>query len=151
MTRGMPMLIGLGMAVVLAVPSAAWTRFRNIKPEKAVIAAAKVGPEGVGGIFEMVVRGTGHQGGHFYLNSESDYRDQRNLTIAMSDETGAAIERKIGAETDDALIGRKIFVRGVAHRVKISFTVDGRATDKYYYQTHVVVTTPVQVAVRDKL
>jgi len=69
----------------------------------------------------------------------------------MSDETGAAIERSIGANSDDALVGRKIFVRGVARRVKIYFTVDGHATDKYYYQTHVLVTTPVQVAVRDKL
>ena len=151
MARGMLILFGLGTAASFALPSAAWTGFRNIKPEKAVIAAAKAGPEGVGGIFVMVVRGTGHQDGRFFLNSETDYRDQRNLTIAMSDEMGAAIERKIGADSDDALIGRKIFVRGVAHRVKISFTVDGRATDKYYYQTHVLVTTPVQVAVRDKL
>lgn len=141
----------VGLTALLSTPASGWDAFRNIPPEKAIMAAAKAGPDGVSGTFKMVVRNVGPQDGGFYLNSELDYRDQRNLTVAMSEETGRSLEKRIGASSDNALIGRKIFVRGTARRVKIVFTVNGQPTVKYYYQTHILVTDPVQIAVRDKL
>lgn len=144
-------LTTIGLALAVTAPAHGWRSFRNIRPERAVIAAARAAPAGVSGIFTMTVRAMGHQNGHFYLNSELDYRDQRNLTIAMSDSAGAALVQKAGLSSERSLIGHKIFVRGIARRVQIDFVVDGRHTDKYYYQTHVVVTAPEQVTVRDKL
>jgi len=144
-------LIAFTLATLFASPVPAWGAFRSIAPEKAVIAAAKAAPDGVPGIFKMTVRAVGHENGRIFLNSESDYRDQRNLTIAMSEEVEKALEVKIGAVSEQAFVGRRIFVRGVAQRVRIDFTAGGRPTGKYYYQTHVLVTAPVQVAVKDKL
>jgi len=99
----------------LAAPAPGWSALRTIKPEKAVIAAAKAGPEGVGGVFKMVVVAVGHQRGA------------------------------------SGLIGRKIYVRGQARTVRIDFTVDAQPSGKYYYQTHVLVSDPVQIAVKDRL
>jgi len=144
-------LIAFNFAVLLASPAPGWSAFRSITPEKAVIAAAKAAPDGVPGIFKMTVRAVGRENRRVFLNSELDYRDQRNLTIAMSEEVEKALEAKIGAVSEQAFVGRRIFVRGVAQRVRIDFSEAGRPTGKYYYQTHVVVTVPVQVAVKDKL
>lgn len=145
------MLTTFGLALVLVAPVNAG-RFDTIKPQKAVMRAAAAGPQGVSGVFEMTVRATGHAGGRVFLNSETDYRDPRNLSIAMNERTAAALRDKLGATSDDYFVGRKIFVRGTALKVKVWFTDDaGRATDKYYYQTHVPVADAVQVSVRDKL
>jgi len=144
-------LIALNFVALFASPAPGWSALRSITPEKAVIAAAKAAPEGVSGTFKMTVRAVGHENRRVFLNSELDYRDQRNLTIAMSEEVEKALEAKIGAVSEQAFIGRRIFVRGVAQRVRIDFTDGGRPTGKYYYQTHVVVTEPIQVAVKDKL
>ena len=144
-------VIALILAAVFASPAPDWGAFRSITPEKAVIAAAKAAPDGVPGIFKMTVRAVGHENGRVFLNSELDYRDQRNLTIAMNEDVEKALEAKIGAVSEQAFVGRRIFVRGAAQRVRIDFTARGRPTGKYYYQTHVLVSTPVQVAVKDKL
>ena len=93
----------------------------------------------------------GHQRGKVFLNSQSDYRDPRNLTIAMSDATAEEVERKAGVTDASALIGRKIYIRGQARTVRIDFTVDDQPSGKYYYQTHVFVSDPVQIAVKDRL
>lgn len=143
------LLVVLGILLALATPVGG-SVFRTIKPEKAVMAAAKAQPDGVAGVFEITVRAFGYQGGQLFINSESDYRDPRNLTIAMSRATGAALQRKTGLPIA-GLLGRKIFVRGVAHTVRIDFTTDGQPSGKYYYQTHVLVSDPVQIAVKDKL
>ena len=55
----------------------------RLSPAQAVINAAEI-PAGVGGVFELVVRSTGRQGQFLYLHSEADYRDPRNLTIAIA-------------------------------------------------------------------
>ena len=145
------MRVALACALTLALPASGWSTLRSIKPEKAVIAAAKAGPEGVSGVFKMVVAAVGHQRGKVFLNSQSDYRDPRNLTIAMSEATAEDVERKAGVTEASALIGRKIYVRGHARTVRVDFTVDGQPSGKYYYQTHVLVSDPVQVAVKDRL
>jgi hypothetical protein len=121
-----------------AAPSASY----NIFPEQAVMNAAAVAPDGVKGVFELPVRATGRQGGWFYLNSQQDYRDPRNLTIAIPGAMADALAQRFGAELDQYLTGKTIAVRGEAKRVKIHFLADGRPTEKYYYQTHVRLTDP---------
>jgi saccharopine dehydrogenase-like NADP-dependent oxidoreductase len=145
------LLTMLGLASILAVPVAGGP-FSTIKPEKAVMRAAAAAPEGVNGVFEMTVRATGHAQGKFFLNSQSDYRDPRNLSVAMTEQTAVELRQRVGATSDSFFMDRKIFVKGMARQVKVYFTdSDGHVSDKYYYQTHVPVAAAVQISVRDKL
>ena len=138
------MSFGVGRAAVAAalVLSAscarpgAQLRPLRLSPEQAVMNAA-TSAEGVSGTFEMVVRTTGRQGGFLYLNSELDYRDQRNLTIEVSAAVEQALETRFQAPVEMSLRGKVVAVRGTARKVRIDFTQDGRPTGKYYYQTHV--------------
>jgi hypothetical protein len=111
----------------------------GIPPSVAIERAAALAPGEFPGTFIMRVQGTGRQDGNLYLNSEVDYRDQRNLSIAITPVAQAQLELRLGAPAEVALRGRVVRVDGAARRVRIAFFADGRATDKYYYQTHVVV------------
>jgi hypothetical protein len=110
----------------------------DILPEQAVMRAA-ADPSGVAGTFRLTVQATGHQNGRFFINSEKDYRDQRNLTIAVSLTDYRLLNLRFGRSADTALPGKTITVRGVAKRVQIYFFAGGQRTDKYYYQTHVTL------------
>jgi hypothetical protein len=111
----------------------------TILPPEAVERAAAAAPSGVGGVFQMKVRAAGRQENRLYLNSEQDYRDQRNLTIAIEPTAERVLAQRLGGNVDTALMGKTIQVRGKAYRVKVWFFADGRQTDKYYYQTLVVL------------
>lgn len=115
-------------------------------PEQAVMLAADAAPDGVPGTFAMVVRATGAQPGRYYLNSQPDYRDQRNLTVVLSPRAHAQLATRLGGDPLTALEGQAIVVRGEAMRVRINFLENGRATGAYYYQTHVRVTDAAQVS-----
>lgn len=119
-----------------------------ITPRQAVLLAADAAPAEVEGLFALQVRATGTQGDRTYLNSEIDYRDQRNLTIAITPGATEELARRLGGHPRVVLEGKDILVRGAAVRTKIFFIADGRATDKYYYQTHVNVSDAAQITVR---
>jgi len=118
-----------------------------IKPVKAVQLAADAAPKGVAGTFVMRVQATGTQSGFIYLNSELDYRDQRNLSIAVTADAARQLQDQLGSSPMTALKGKDILVTGAATRVKIVFYADGELTDTYYYQTHVGVSDPKQIRV----
>jgi hypothetical protein len=99
----------------------------RISPAQAVMNAA---------VFEMVVRATGRQGRFLYLNSEEDYRDPRNLTIAIAPEQERALTERLGASIESSVLHKVIAVRGIAKKTRIDFLTDGRVSGKYYYQTH---------------
>ncbi|QQV78586.1 hypothetical protein H5J25_08220 [Sphingomonas aliaeris] len=107
-----------------------------LSPVQAVFNAA-ARPQGVTGVFEMVVRASGRQDRMLYLNSELDYRDHRNLTIAMSPAIERELQNRIGGPIEPKLRNVVIAVRGTARKTRIDFTRDGRPTGKYYFQTHV--------------
>jgi hypothetical protein len=112
----------------------------SIGPADAIMRAAADPQRGVRGTFRMKVSTTGRQDGNIYLNSEDDYRDQRNLTVAILPSAQAQVAKIYGRGADAAFKGKTILVSGVAHRVTIWFSNgDGRRSDKYYYQTHVDV------------
>lgn len=114
--------------------------FRDaIPPSVAIERAAALAPGEFPGTFVMRVQGSGRQHGNLYLNSEIDYRDQRNLSIEIQPVAQAQLELRLGAPAEVALRGRIVRIDGAARRVRIAFIADGRVTDKYYYQTHVVV------------
>lgn len=118
-----------------------------ITPFEAIQSAAAAAPSSVRGRFVIRVQGVGRQDGNVYLNSEIDYRDQRNLTIAILPSAIGPLAQQYGSEADVFLLGKRIVVTGEARRTRILFTEDGRPTGKYYYQTHVRVGDADQVSV----
>jgi len=116
-------------------------------PTEAVTLASQVAPKGgLSGRFAIFVKAAGAQDGRFYLNSEPDYRDRNCLTVALSAEAAAALAGRADlAAVQEHFVGKWIFVDGVARRVKIVFLADGKPTEKYYYQVHVVVRDPRQI------
>ncbi|SEM27072.1 hypothetical protein SAMN05428989_3576 [Pseudoxanthomonas sp. GM95] len=134
------------LAACATHPDARLGNADTIAPRQAIERAADAAPKVVTGTFAMPVRATGMQHGITFLNSEADYRDQRNLTIAITPMAAQALEDRFDAPLSKALVGKDIVVKGAARRVKIYFIDDdGKATDKYYYQTHVQVTAADQL------
>lgn len=111
----------------------------RMTPVEAIIKAANASGTDVQGVFAMTVRRAEQVGPRFFLNSEEDYRDQRSLAIAITPSASATLRNQFGHDLRGALLGKNILVYGFARRERIDFTVHGRRTGKYYYQTHVVV------------
>jgi hypothetical protein len=136
-------ILALGLATGGCVSSREFVNDSGLRlyPEQAVMNAAAVAPRGVTAIFEMPVRAVGRSTGKLHLNSERDYRDQRNLSILVSPVVERALSERLGEPLENRLVGATIAVRGTAYRVRIDFFEDGRPTGKYYYQTHVRLET----------
>ena len=119
-----------------------------LTPEQAIFAAADAGPRrGVRGVFEMPVQRAEAVGRRFFLNSQRDYRDQRNLSVAIAPSALRALRERFGDNLSDAFLGRTVRVSGRAERVRIDFVSHGRRTGQYYYQTHVTVFDPRQIEI----
>lgn len=119
------------------------TKNDNISPYDAIqmAAAAAENESQVNGVFGLTIQAVGNQGPIWYLNSEQDYRDQRNLTIAIAPHVKAELVEKYGKDMESIFKGKTIHVEGEAKRVKISiYDEKGKKLKPYYYQTHVRVT-----------
>jgi hypothetical protein len=114
----------------------------RLLPSEAINKAADAAPAGVVAVFDMPVRRADFDRGTLYLNSETDYRDQRSLTISVPPRALPPMRRAFGDDFATRLKGQRILVLGKARRVRIDFTTNGRPTGKYYYQTHVLLTDP---------
>lgn len=138
--KGFALSLALLLASGCATTSSTHSHSQWVLPAQAVQLAAPAAPRGVPGVFAILVQGTGTQHNHEYLNSEPDYRDQRNLTIEITPAAARQLQARFGAPPIVALKGKRILVTGVAYRTTIFFFANGKRTDKYYYQTHVRVT-----------
>jgi hypothetical protein len=118
-----------------------------IAPALAVMAAADAAPQGYAGTFGFTVLRADMVGPRLFLNSYPDYRDQRNLSIAIDSRVLPALRDRYGKDLRAAFLNHEIRVVGVARKTRIAFTVKGRPTDKYYFQTHVAVTDPNQILI----
>ncbi|MES2904433.1 MAG: hypothetical protein V4696_09640 [Pseudomonadota bacterium] len=118
-----------------------------IEPALAVMAAADAAPRGYAGRFGFVVRRADMVGPRLFLNSYPDYRDQRNLSVAIAPAVLVTLRARHGNDLRSAFMGRSILVDGEARRERIDFTVGGRPSGKYYFQTHVAVTRPEQIRI----
>jgi hypothetical protein len=117
-----------------------------ISPMQAIEKAAEAAPKGIKGFFKVHVKAIGKPHGVLFLNSELDYRDPRNISIAIHPKVFEPFEEKYGEVADVYLKGKKIIVYGEARRVKISFGCNGqRSENEYYYQTHVRVGSLSQI------
>lgn len=144
LSKSMTAVLAAVLLVGCATGATSDDQARWLQPSQAIQLAADAAPRGVSGVFSMQIHAVGFQDGVTYLNSETDYRDQRNLTIALSQAAARQVEARLGVPVE-ALEGKRIVVRGAARRVQINFTSDGLPTGKYYYQTHVRVTDAAQI------
>jgi len=113
---------------------------------QAIEKAAEAAPKGIKGFFELHVKATGKPHGVVFLNSELDYRDPRNISIAIHPKVIKPFKKKYGSIPDNYLKNKKIIVYGEARRVKISFGCNGEKNEnEYYYQTHVRVGSLSQI------
>ncbi|TCZ82037.1 hypothetical protein [Lysobacter sp. N42] len=116
-----------------------------IDPMHAVHLAAAAQGRPVAGVFALTVQASDRGEDRIWLNSERDYRDPRNLTIVVLEPAARELGEQLGGDPVARLRGRRIQVTGQARRTRIDFMHDGRATGKYYYQTHVHVTRAAQL------
>ena len=115
-----------------------------IEPVEAIRMANEDPAYGVRGEFVITVKALDSYPGRSFLNSELDYRDQRNLTIRIPTSMLPKLEQRLGVKFED-LKGRELVISGVAMRNRIDFVSDNGPTGKYYYQTHVSVDSPTQI------
>lgn len=104
---------------------------------EAVTYASYLAPKaGIATIVSMRVRHLGFEDGIFYLNSELDYRDRNNLTVAVREEDMRTLFSDTALHViRPKLVGKIIYARGVARRVRIDFMTDAqKPSGKYYYQ-----------------
>ena len=116
----------------------------DISPVEAIVAAQE---RPITGVFRFRVQATGAHDRWIYLNSELDYRDQRNLSIELTREASEELTRLFKEDPRVFFKGKLIRIHGTAQRVKIRFTFQEVVTDKFYYQTHVRVTDASQITV----
>lgn len=136
----------LPMLASCATTSTTPTVAGTLSAPDAVMRAADAAPDGVHGRFAMTVRAVGTKHGMTFLNSEPDYRDQRNLSIALAPKTVETLEKRFNAPLKQALLNQQIVVDGTARRTRIDFIDDdGKRTDKYYYQTHIALRVAEQL------
>lgn len=117
-------------------------------PQQVIGLAAHAAPQAVNATVALQVRAVGNQKDVMYLNSEADYRDQRNVAIAISPAARMQVEALFGGDLATCAAGKNIVVKGRAERVTIwFFDSDGKRSEKYYYQTQIRVTDPHQIQV----
>ena len=116
-----------------------------LTPEQAVLQAAEAAPAGVPGTFVLVVAGASAADGDDYLDSQKDYRDQRNLAVDVTPHAAAQLKQQYGKEPLAFFVGKRIAVAGTAYRAKIIIRDNGKPTGLYYYQTHLRVVEAAQI------
>lgn len=122
-------------------------RSGQLEPQPAInaITLAATRRDGVPGVFEVLVRGTGSDEKFVYANTMADYRDPASLTIRFTSEAAQALAKPRGGTARDLLMDKRLVVAGFVRRERIDLLREGRPTGRYYYQTHLWVTDAAQV------
>lgn len=60
--------------------------------------AAESAPKGVEGEYTLKIEASGRQRGVLYLNTELDYRDQRNITVSIKPEVAVQLSQQYGQD-----------------------------------------------------
>lgn len=135
-------------ALSLVVPASAQDGAVTVYVPETAIAAAADEKEGIGGLFVMTVESAAKVGQTLYLNSEDDYRDRKNLSIAVDMDIYEDLRREVGGDPEVVLEGKRIRVAGVAKATPIKRR--GRSDDQVsYYQTRIYVYDPRQIELLD--
>lgn len=123
-------------------------RARLYAPEQAIplaIGAHEDGGKTLPGVFLMQVQGAGRSGDSAFLNSMTDYRDPRCLTLRFRTEAAEIFRKQYGVDPDVYFRGKTITVVGVAHRRKIEIISATVTAESHYYQTVINVSGLEQI------
>ncbi|MBE0359084.1 hypothetical protein [Pseudoalteromonas aliena] len=131
----------LALSACSAVPNKSEVSQRSTTNMDLIALTEQSAPKGVVGTYLFHIKAAGAQGNWLYLNTETDYRDRRSITISIKPNVAAELESKYGQPVETFFIDKTIEVTGEAKRVTIDFMSRGRATNKYYYQTHINVSS----------
>jgi hypothetical protein len=151
-SRPMHLAFALVLAALPITATSATTP--PILPADAIQLAAAAAPDrGVDGTFLLTVKATGEdkKQHRIFLNSELDYRDQRNLTVVIEPSALPDLEARYGKNPKGFLMGKQLLVTGTAKRVTIYFgrpkfsAVNGKLLNKYYFQAHLAVARGDQI------
>lgn len=104
-------------------------------------------PKGVTGTFQFSIKASGIERNIVYLNTELDYRDRRSITVALPPKVVKAFINQYGSSPDLYLVNKNIEVTGEAKQIKVWFFSNGKRTTKYYFQTHIRVTSIKKIKV----
>jgi carbonic anhydrase len=104
-------------------------------------------PKGLKGEFLFTIKNSGKQNSIIYLNTQEDYRDRRNITIALLPSFQRAFNAKHNTDIRSYYENKTIQVKGKAERIKIWFFSQGKRTEKYYFQTHINVSDLNQIKI----
>lgn len=104
-------------------------------------------PKGVEGQFNFLIKASGKRRGTVFLNTQLDYRDRRALSIVLSPNVVSDLTNKYSSAPENFFINKNISVSGEAKREQIYFYSKGKMTSKYYYQTHINVTSIEQISI----
>ncbi|WP_133405392.1 hypothetical protein [Parashewanella tropica] len=109
--------------------------------------AEQSAPQGVKGTFKLPIKATGMQSERVYLNTQDDYRDRRNISVAITPMLAFELDEKYGSAPDKFFLNKTVEVTGEVKRVKIYFLSKGKMTDKYYFQTQIKISSLDQIKV----
>lgn len=137
----------LALVVFLSGCASTNNELANTDAMRLIEKAAEVAPKSVSGDFVFTVQAAGKKRDYVYLNTELDYRDGRNITIALSPLVADFLKTEFGSTPQEYLLNKRVMVRGEAKQIKVWFISNGRRTDKYYFQTHIRVSSPDQIDV----
>lgn len=109
-------------------------------------AAADAAPGGVNGLYTLRISATGQEKGTVYLDTESNYRSPRNITVELAPHVVDKLIARNNQQPDELFVNHYIVVGGKAKRVRIDFLdKDGKRTQKHYYQTRIKVSNIHQI------
>lgn len=131
----------LALFASAARPSVPCGAGQGMCPSQAITRAAAAAPYGAPGRYTLVVRSVGRVKGLIYLNSQRDYRDQRNVSVVLYPQAQHQLRARLGGSIAQGLEGHRIAVIGTARRAKTLYLdAHHHATGRYYYQTHIAIT-----------
>src|SRR3546814_1338150 len=76
-------------------------------PYQAIQRAAAAAPQSIPGPFLLRIQAMAKDSKYTYLNSELDYRDQRNLTIVVTSAAARALSVRMGSDLEAGMIGKQ--------------------------------------------
>lgn len=123
-------------------------RARLYSPEQAIplaIAAHEDGGRTLPGVFLMQVQATGRSDDSVFLNSMTDYRDPRCLTLRFGPKAIDAFRKQYGVDPEVYYRGRTVTVVGVAFRLKIEIISATATAESHYFQTQISVSDLEQI------
>ncbi|WP_286133513.1 hypothetical protein [Colwellia sp. UCD-KL20] len=90
-------------------------------------------PNGIIGTFTLPIKASAIQRRNLYLNTEVDYRDRRNITVAISPKLIPAFTKKYGSSPERYFINKTVSVTGEAKRMKIYFFFNDKKNSKILF------------------